>query len=109
MDSQPERQDLASGGADGTVRVWDVATHQQVGVPLTGHIGALESVLVNSVAFSPDGKTLASGSRDDTVLIGGVAYLIDIGRMCASAGRSLTRAEGAAYVPPGSAYRNLCP
>ena len=31
---------------------------------LTGHAG-----VVNSVAFGPDGDTLASGSRDGTVLL----------------------------------------
>ena len=39
-----------------------MATHQQIGSPLTGH-----NRLVLSVAFSPDGKTLATGSNDDTV------------------------------------------
>jgi len=29
--------------------------------------------------------------------------------LCASAGRSLTRAEWARYVPPGLAYQQLCP
>jgi WD40 repeat protein/energy-coupling factor transporter ATP-binding protein EcfA2 len=53
---------LASGGADGTVRLWDVHTHRPVGGPLTGHTGA-----VSSLAFGPDGRVLASGGADGTV------------------------------------------
>jgi predicted NACHT family NTPase len=53
----PDERILASGSADDTIRLWDVATHHQIGPPLTGHTS-----WVNSVAFSPDGKTLASGS-----------------------------------------------
>ena len=65
---RPDGKTLASGSADQSVRLWDVATHRQVGPPLTGHTDA-----VNSVAFSPDGKTLASGSADDTVRLWDVA------------------------------------
>jgi WD40 repeat protein len=55
---------LASGGCQldssghctlGEIQLWDVATHKQLGAPLTGN-----AAIVNSVAFSPDGKTLAS-------------------------------------------------
>jgi WD40 repeat protein len=65
---------LASGGTDDTIRLWDVATHRQIGSPLTGHAD-----WVRSVAFSPDGKTLASGSADGTVRLWDVATRRQIG------------------------------
>jgi hypothetical protein len=39
--------------------VWNVATGQPHGAPLTGHTDE-----VFAVAFSPDGRLLATGSRD---------------------------------------------
>jgi WD40 repeat protein len=47
---------LASGSADGTIRLWDVHRHEPLGSPLLGQEAA-----VASLAFSADGKTLASG------------------------------------------------
>ena len=99
----PDSRTLATGNDDGTVRLWDLATRRPIGAPLTGHTGP-----VTSVAFSPDGTTLATGSADHTVRLWDVAYLVNVGpHLCASAGRSLTRAEWARYVP-GLAYQRVC-
>ena len=63
----PDGTTLASGGADETVRLWDVASGQEK-TTLQGHIGSVESV-----SFSPDGTTLASGGADETVRLWDVA------------------------------------
>jgi WD40 repeat protein len=64
----PDGKTLASGSADSTITVWDIATHRQSGGPLTGHTRS-----VNSVAFSPNGKILASGGADGTIRLWDVA------------------------------------
>jgi WD40 repeat protein len=54
---------LATGCGDNTIRLWDVATWQEV-CELRGH-----EDYVHAVAFSPDGTRLASASGDFTVRI----------------------------------------
>jgi len=58
----PDGTRFVSGNDDKTVRVWDAATGQQVGDPLTGHTAPVESV-----AYSPDGTSIVSGGWDSTV------------------------------------------
>src|SRR5207248_767269 len=59
----------------GTVRLWDMSTRQQIGRPLTGHTDA-----VVAAAFSPDGKSLATGSYDGTIRLWNVSTHRQIGR-----------------------------
>ena len=70
----PDGKRLATGGAEGTVKIWDATDGRQLQA-LTGHTGE-----VMSVVWSPNGRWLASAGKDKTVKIwqleaGGVSTL----------------------------------
>jgi WD40 repeat protein len=66
---------LATGSADGTVRLWDVATRRQIGAPLDPGSGQ-----IHAVAFSPDGNTLATADADGNVRLWDAATHGQIGQ-----------------------------
>ena len=80
----PNGKILASGSFDNTIRFWDVATGKntatmkavpKISVADNGSsiVAFGAAVSANSVAFSPDGKTLAVGNGNETVTLWDVA------------------------------------
>ncbi len=72
---------LATGGDDGSLRLWNPATGKSVR-KLSGHKRA-----VNGLSFSPDGSKLVSGSADKTIRVWDIAK-----------GKTLCQAQTAAEV-----------
>ncbi|WIM93010.1 protein kinase [Actinoplanes oblitus] len=85
----PDGRIAVSGGRDGTLRVWDLASGE-CRRTLTGHTGA-----VLSVAASGDGRTVVSAGRDKTVRV----WELDSGRCV----RTLTGHDSLVYAVAVSA------
>ncbi|MCE2767453.1 MAG: WD40 repeat domain-containing protein [Fimbriimonadaceae bacterium] len=72
----PNQQQLASGSHDKTIRLWNVFDHPERSLPVHGEdINARQRVIsghddsIYSIAFSPTGRFLLSGSGDGTIMI----------------------------------------
>jgi WD40 repeat protein len=104
----PDGRILAVGTSAGQVEFIDVGTGERIGEPVSG-----QRDWTNTVAFSPDGMTLVAGSEDGSIaLLGRSTWTDDVAdlgsTLCRVAGRSLTEAEWAEFVP-FKPYEPGCP
>ena len=86
----PDGTKLASGGADSTVRLWDLTSKEPT-------ILQKHTDWANVLAFSPDGKMLASGGTDKTVQL----WDTDAGEPIATLTGHLNGITALAFSPDG--------
>ncbi len=65
MAFSPDGKTIASSWGDGTIKLWDIAaeTTEELVAPKSH---PTETILIKSLAYSPDGKTLAAGNNGST-------------------------------------------
>jgi WD40 repeat protein len=97
----PDGSVIAGVGWDGALRLWDRASGQAIGPPLSGHDG-----YTRSIAWL-DPEHLLTGSFDGRLIAWDMAPSDWVARACALAGRELTRAEWSRYLPV-QPYRRTC-
>jgi len=86
------------------VRIWDVATRQEIGAPMTAGIQP-----VYAAAFGPGGGTLATAGGDGAARTWDVAFPANlVPAACGIASGSLTRQQWADYAG-SQPFQQVCP
>lgn len=93
---------LATSSADGTIRLWDLATR---------HTRAILTDEVTSMAFTPDGRALVAHNKNASIQLWDTALpgvTETINNLCKAIHRDLTNEEQTAYLPHKPAHPT-CP
>jgi len=93
----PDGTILATAGSDGRARLWDVATHRQIGTPIIA-VSNPSSDSVSGVAFSPDGRILATAGSNGKARLWDVATHRQIGTPITAGGG----VDAVAFSPDGT-------
>ena len=97
---------LATASADQTVRFWNLTDPSApiLRGTLTGYANSL-----TSVAFSPDGRTVAIGGGDRTVTLSVMDVALAIKRICATTRNTLTQEKWEQHVSKDLPFSPSCP
>jgi WD40 repeat protein len=102
LDFDPTGRLLVTGGTDGTTRLIDVDSRVLIGSPLPGVDNTLENA-----ALTPDGRQVFVVYLDGSGFVWDVDPRVWKRHACTVAGRDLTRAEWAEFLPDRD-YRPVC-
>jgi WD40 repeat protein/class 3 adenylate cyclase len=103
LEFTPDGRTLLTSGCDGSARLFDASSRQEIGSPLQGP--GNES---NSAVFSPDGRRVFVAYRGGLGFVWNVTLGAWKEHACTVAGRNLTRAEWERYLPERP-YELVCP
>jgi WD40 repeat protein len=92
---------LASGGVDATLRLWDTATGEPTAAPQP------QSEAVLSATISPDGRLAASANADGSLLLS--PAVADPAQLCKKLPNNMSHKQWRDWVSPGIEYITLCP
>ncbi len=97
----PDGKLLASGSAGKTIKIWQIGTEEELRSLKTRSVGVTSlkghSDRINSLAFSPDGKILASASDDKTIKI----WQLATGKLICTLTGHLAAVQSVAFSPNG--------
>jgi WD40 repeat protein len=99
--SSPDGARIAAVSRDGALRLWDRSTGRAIGPPLQAH-----DVHTLGIAWLDEDRLL-TGSLGGSIVAWDMAPEDWVDRACELAGRDLTRAEWARYLPD-QPYRRTC-
>ena len=92
---------LASGGVDATLRLWDTATGEPTAAPQP------QSETVLGAAISPDGRLAAAANADGTLLLS--PAIADPAQLCDKLSANMSHKQWREWVSAGIGYITLCP
>jgi WD40 repeat protein len=100
----PDGSLMATSSNDGSVRIWETADYNNQPIVLTANAG-----FIFSVAFSPDSRSILTGSLDEDRLVMSPTHAVDmVDDICGFLDRNMTEVEWNAYIGEDIDYRETC-
>ncbi|MFF3538835.1 helix-turn-helix domain-containing protein [Streptomyces sp. NPDC002466] len=98
----PDSRRLAASSADGSLRIWDIASRRPIGSPLL-----TSGDRVTNLRFSPNGNELYTSGRNIPFQAYGIGPAAAAATVCRRAGGPLSRGDWKRFIPT-VAFQGIC-